>query len=1102
MNEPPSPLSFIAVSDEQRPALELSHRAMVMTAGAGAGKTRSLVARYLALLEKGFPPRRIAAITFTRKAAREMRNRVREAIDRYVREMPAGSAKAAHWEQLLTGLDAARIGTIHELCAQILRTHPAEAGIDPRFAMLEEGSAAWLRSEVVVDSLAWAVEQPELHILFSSVGAAGLHEMLSELLLKGGVASSTATADERLALWEQRLAEARRQAAEAFLQEPEVASLRAELEEIAPADPGDRMALQRALALNAFDAARTATDRWQALSALGEINLVGGSQKAWPGGAEDKRQVSALLKELRERWRDGPGRLPAACHNADRLLAELQQPLERLVAHAVALYRTRKHEREALDFDDLEELALALLTEHAHVRAFWQQQLDALLVDEYQDTNDRQRQIVNALCGDHGNLFIVGDGKQSIYRFRGAEVEVFRQEQERIRAAGGAAHELTVSYRPHAGLLQALNAFLPGVMESGSPAEPWRVPFAPLRHFREAPDHGLSGPYVELELAPGKKDDALPRAAAACAARIAALVAGQPGLRYQHIAILCRSSASFAFYEDALEKQGIPYQTISGRGFYDRPEIRDLLNSLEAIVDPADDLALFGFLRSPVIGFDDVALYRLRSRQLSEEIPTLWSALEQESSPEAQRAIALLAGLRQAAGRLDTATLLQRYLEESDYLAALHKAGEARAARNVAKLLADAQESGLVQVHDYLSYVRDVARQMRASEARATVEDAVQIMSIHQAKGLEFPVVVVGDINHQGGRGGRDLLVDLALGVLFNPGDGDEPAILKLAKEQEKRQEQAESDRLFYVAATRARDKLLLNGHVNVTAQGRPRPDGWLRQLFPTLGLDGEEAWEPAATSTARLETRLPAVACTVYGDAYIPPPPQPVAAEQRPPDAAGRQPLLVEPLPGPQWREAIRQPFVWRVVPAVERPTAPARVVGTLVHEAISAWRFPAGPGDAAFAGWARARAHTLGVGDEERLDDAARQVSRLLLRLRQHPLYDRLNRARRLPELPFAYYEGDRLVDGTIDLLYEDDEGWHLLDFKTDRINDPAHIPQLALYEEQVRGYARAVQRLAGIAPRCTICWLNYRRAVVEHPVTLSPESSGERHDSLPVA
>lgn len=1097
MNEPASPLVFVPISAEQRPALELSGRDIVMTAGAGAGKTRSLVGRYLALLENGVPPRRIAAVTFTRKAAREMHNRVRDAISRYVQSLPGGTPQAQHWEQLQSDLDAARIGTIHELCGQILRTHPAEAGIDPRFDMLEEGQVAWLRNEVVVDSLAWAVEQRDLHPLFQAVGAANLHAMLFQLLAQApGASLPSGSAEERLAQWEQELRETRQKAAASFLQDPEVVALWAELREIIPLDAGDRLAMQRALALGALDAARSAGETWPALSALGEINLVGGSQKAWPGGREQRKYVSDSLKRLREMWRNGPGVLPAACREADRVLAELQEPLQRLVAHAAELYRTRKHERAALDFDDLEELALLLLREHEPVRSYWQQQLDALLVDEYQDTNDRQRQIINALSGGRGNLFIVGDGKQSIYRFRGARVEVFSQEQQRILAAGGAAHELTVSYRPHAELLAALNAFLPGMMDGGSPDEPWRVPFSPLRHHREAPDYELPGPFVELDLAPGTKEEALPRAAAACAARVAALVAAHEGLRYRDIAILCRSSASFAYYEDALEQQGIPYQTISGRGFYERPEIRDLLNSLEALVDPTDDLALFGFLRSPVVGFDDVALYRLRSRQLEEKLPSLWSALQQETVPEAVRAVTLLSGLRQAAGRLDTATLLERFLEQSDYLAALQRAGEGRAARNVAKLLADAQQSGLVQVHEFLSYVRDVAQPIRASEARATVEDAVQIMSVHQAKGLEFPVVVVGDINYPGGRGARALLVDPALGALFDPGEEEEPAILQLAKEQAKQEEKAESDRIFYVAATRARDKLLLNGNVQVS-NGRPRPDGWLRQIFSVLGLEAEQDWEPGAKSAATLETGVRAVTCTVYGDRYAPPAPPAVAREEAPAGAASWQPLLAEPLPAPRKRDPALHPLVWRVVPDVERPVAPARVVGTLVHEAIAAWRLPAGIDDSGFKAWAKARAHTLGVGDDARLDDAARQVTRLLLRLRRHPLYQKLDGARRVPELPYAYYDGDTLEDGTIDLLYQDSEGWHLIDFKTDRIDALSGAPQLAEYEAQVRTYARAVHRLAGFLPHCTICWLNYRRTILEHPVSVLAEGAGDRHD-----
>ncbi|MDT8305683.1 MAG: UvrD-helicase domain-containing protein, partial [Anaerolineae bacterium] len=146
MNERMSLVAAAKLSGEQEPAVLALQRDVVVTAGAGAGKTRTLVGRYLALLEKGTPPRRIAAITFTRKAAREMRNRVRDEVDKYTRGLPAGAPESAKWEGIQRELDAARIGTIHELCAQILRTHPAEAGIDPRFQMLEEGNMAWLQS--------------------------------------------------------------------------------------------------------------------------------------------------------------------------------------------------------------------------------------------------------------------------------------------------------------------------------------------------------------------------------------------------------------------------------------------------------------------------------------------------------------------------------------------------------------------------------------------------------------------------------------------------------------------------------------------------------------------------------------------------------------------------------------------------------------------------------------------------------------------------------------------------------------------------------------------------------------------------------------------
>ncbi|MCP4594653.1 MAG: UvrD-helicase domain-containing protein, partial [bacterium] len=275
----------------------------------------------------------------------------------------------------------------------------------------------------------------------------------------------------------------------------------------------------------------------------------------------------------------------------DRQLAEAMPALQETFAFVCERYDALKAERHDLDFDDLEQGALELLARNGAVRERWQGEVQALLVDEFQDTNDRQRDLVKLLDGDGNKLFIVGDGKQSIYRFRGADVTVFRAERERIEAEGGAVYALETSYRAHKALVQGLNDLLRPVLgEQADPDRPWMEPFAPLAHHRDVPGAGLTAPHVELHLTVGSKSGgALVRAADALAGRIAELLAGdvqvvegdQPRpLRCEDIAILCRASTSFGAYEDALERAGIPFLTVAGRGFYGRPEIRDLLNGL------------------------------------------------------------------------------------------------------------------------------------------------------------------------------------------------------------------------------------------------------------------------------------------------------------------------------------------------------------------------------------------------------------------------------------------------------------------------------------------------------------------------------------------
>ncbi|MBK8046377.1 MAG: UvrD-helicase domain-containing protein [Anaerolineales bacterium] len=761
-------------------------------------------------------------------------------------------------------------------------------------------------------------------------------------------------------------------------------------------------------------------------------------------------------------------------------------------------YTTLKHELAALDFDDLEQRAVALLTSNADVRTRWQREVDALLVDEFQDTNSRQRDLVRLLNGDGRRLFIVGDAKQSIYRFRGAEVQVFRAERTRIETEGGVHTPLTTSYRSHAALLERLNTLLSHVLDrDADPERPWREPFARLEAGRRLPQWTLNQPSLEVLVAPGSKGDgALERAAAAIAARLKELVATTPGLTYAGVAVLCRASTSFAAYEDAFEEAGIPYATVAGRGFLERPEVRDLLNALAAIADPADDVALFGLLRSPAIGFSDPDLHRMRLAD-GFAVGHLWPTLCQETSPRAQRAAALIETLHTKAGRVTVAELLKQFLDSTNYRAGWMEIGQGRAARNVAKLLDDAVRSGLVGVGEFLEYVanlRDIGS--RESEARTDSEGAVQIMSVHQAKGLEFPVVVVGDAGYAGSRQGDAILLDDVYGlVLRRKGDDDRKSpIYTRASARNDDMESAEVARLFYVAATRAQDLLILNGNANEPKGDQLTGKGWLKPILPVLEIEPGRLTEyselgnrliAAPANLASLDVRCilcePQYAFTPDAD---PAPGAPhTASSQQPADEVPFDGAMLASLsPAPTTKRDDQTPDrVWRVVPARTSTQAPPWLIGKLVHAAIAAWRFPTEP---TFDAWAKARSQEYGLTDQPRIDRAIAKSKLLLRRFLNHTLYHEIASADlRLHEIPYGYVRDGQIEEGRIDLLYRRRDLWTVVDFKTDHFGTDeavrAWINQRG-YQDQVERYAAAVATLSGIWPQVKLCLLDHNGVV----------------------
>jgi ATP-dependent exoDNAse (exonuclease V) beta subunit len=905
---------------------------LVVTAGAGSGKTRVLVERYLRLLVEpdGDTDRDILAITFTEKAAREMRDRVRTTVEQRARA--ADRTERAAWEERRAAIEAARIGTIHSFCATLLRAHPAETGLDPHFGVLDEVEALLLLSESVDAALGAAVTEdagsgPGVTILFDEFGLAELRTILTEMVRAG--------AEVRLALadlpdnpaalrerWQTHLADLQADLLNSLLNGAHWQAACATLQTLAPAArDDDRIGGQvRTIAdwleesgvgaWQAADAAQPATIDFRCIN---QIDLRGGSKKNWPT-ADDLAAAKEALRTLRDSYRQHAGLLElVGDDDLEQRAAQVILALRALYRRVVAHYTRRKQQRDLLDYDDLEVRARDLLERHPAVRTRWQAELRAVLVDEFQDTNEDQRAIIAALTGlteevaASPGLFIVGDAKQSIYRFRGADVSVFQAVAQTLQDLGGQAVALNTSFRAHPPLLDWINATVAPIFAREEPLRRYEVPFEQLLAHRPPPTHAQC---VELHIVPGEGNSATVHdsEAQALAVRIQALVAGAAGAiihdrehgwrvpRYGDMALLFQASTAFEHYERAFRTAGIPYLTTAGRGYYGRKEVQDLIHLLRVLDDPADELALVGVLRSPLFALDDATLLQLRFanphslwdallatgeeelRTENVEPETEHSALETENlklntqnleigtenstlntqNSELFFARETLRELHALRGRVTVVELLRAALAATGYLATisgLHD-GERRRA-NVEKLLEAARRAGSGGLSTFSAYLDALLRQEpREGEAPLEAAGSVQLMTVHRSKGLEFPIVVLPDLGRRSPPQTAKWLARRAYGAAVQlrgaTGDWEKPIAYQLALAEERRMERAERERLLYVALTRVRDYLLLSGPA-----AKQSGDDWLSRLLVALGTPWE-AGGPAAGTYAALQVFRP----------------------------------------------------------------------------------------------------------------------------------------------------------------------------------------------------------------------------------------------------
>jgi ATP-dependent helicase/nuclease subunit A len=787
----------VALTGEQWRAVG-AKGSVVVVAGAGTGKTHMLTERYVHhLSEDGLSPLEVVAVTFTEKAAEELRSRVRERV----------RGRLAAREDLLAELEAAQISTIHALCARVCREHPDEAGVPADFGILDE-----LRGRLwTADRLADAMDdlsQDHYRVVPYPLMQAALEALLSDPL----------AAEESLAKgpegWRDLIEEARESAVAEYLEEPVLKEARWTLE-LLEGDDEDRMEQSRCAALSALDELEAGEDHKAAFESLASIDLRGGKKKAWgEGELASVKEALNLVRELaRAELRRGIVVLEPG--PADERLASALPALRDAFSRTRAFLTEAKRRSRVLDFADLEVHALRAL-EHEEVRDYYRQRWRAFLVDEFQDTNPVQAELLERLTQE-AVLTVVGDENQSIYGFRRADVEVFRRFRDRILSEGGEEVVLATSFRGHSELIGVLNAVFSSVL--GETRQD-------LEANRQEPPH--EAPHVRLYAveSEGRVPKAqLQRAEAAHIARQlremldeglgvydAAASSSRP-LRPGDIAILSRVWAPLEIYGDALAAAGIPSVHAGGGNLLETREAKDAIALLRFLADTADDLALVAVLRSPFFALDDRLLHDLAAKR---EKGTSWWQLVKESDDFRLDAAKEVLGDLLTKRRLEPPTALLQLADRlTGYTAVIANlpGAERRQTdwRGFRELVGDLERGS----EDTFTVVRWL-RQLHEAEAqvpRPPIEagDAVSLMTIHAAKGLEWPVVVIPDLARAMPSYSSAIVFDPELGVSVDFGEEEgQPALHRLIRDKKARLEEDETRRVFYVAPTRARDHLIL----------------------------------------------------------------------------------------------------------------------------------------------------------------------------------------------------------------------------------------------------------------------------------------------------
>ena len=1062
---------------------------LAVTAGAGAGKTTVLVDRFVNIARTpGLGPDRILAITFTRKAAAEMKERVIRVFE--------GKGDTAR--RRLT--EAAYISTIHGFSERILRENPFAARIDPAFGVL----TAYDEALFVEESLASMYQREDLRAFARRLGQEygggwrvfSLVREVARLMREG---SESARSEAGAIHDEDLCVKTAVERAESAIEGCEALVLEALTAVGELFDPSSQKKGSKTLG-NVIAYVAAAAD------CLAKNTLRGADLGVFT--QRDFTQylpidVRARAKATFTTVRDGAKRVLGFDRAEQEALERELLPLKRAVYAAAKeideAYQKHKAQSGKLDFHDLQLRARDLLRDVPDVRDAYVERFRHILLDESQDTDDLQHELVSLLRRDDNVLFMVGDPKQAIFEFRGANPDVFHRELNRLAKRDQLA--LPENFRSR----EEIVVFVNGLGMQLLPDQ-----FATIDAQADYGETTLEGPAITSILAVQQPNadgsrgaepaaEVRPREAAAVAEEIVQLLktgtkvrdphSREPKwipLQPRHIAMLFRTRTAIPYFERALAERGLPYVTASGQGFYERAEVLDCMMALRAIEQPLDDMAIAAVLRSPMVGASDEQLWELR--QLAGEQRPLYPQLKKHPSLAAFGI--KWSALRRAMRGRPASEVLDAVFAETGYLAAIAAAAEGPVMLgNVAKVRRRLRDMGAVTAGTaYAELVR--ARTLMDKEPLAAVfgeaDNVVVLTTIHNAKGLEWPIVCLPNLS--GAPRGDKPLFSARHGVLLLKALTDDGAekhpesLTDIFEEIEDRAEQEER-RLFYVALTRARERLILSATIPDSAlrtaiekardEKENAPERFASPLHfliantdETLVVEREGGHDCESFRTDVRHMRGPVEARTIWeGGEPLSRSVKPTVVESVPDDPP---PIVALPL-GVKVTELLtyrRCPQVYRFAHVLEieenvarravvRGATKAQVssveLGTIVHGLLERADFRAAD--------LKAEAQRLVAGEDEALRP---RLEKMLLAVLDGEIGAMVRAAKRVErEWPFAKMLDGVLVEGVIDLAVQGADGaWTVIDYKSNDISRSGRLEYLAdYYAPQLELYALAL-------------------------------------------